>query len=117
MLAGAAMVLVGAAAIFAGLCAKIFGTTEGLLPKDPLLERLFDRWITLETGLAAGAASLLAGGVLVGRVVFLWAGAGFHGLSYTQTMRWMIPGVLLLVLGTQALFGSFLLSLLGVRRR
>jgi hypothetical protein len=117
MLAGAAMVLVGAAAIFAGLCAKIFGVTEGLLPKDPLLERLFDRWITLETGLAAGTASLLAGCVLVGRVVCLWAEAGFHGLSYTQTMRWMIPGVLLLVLGTQALFGSFLLSLLGVRRR
>jgi hypothetical protein len=117
MLAGAAMVLVGAGAIFAGLCAKVFGVTEGLLPRDPLLERLFDRWITLETGLAAGTASLLAGGALVGRVVCLWAGAGFHDLSYTLTMRWMIPGVLLLVLGTQALFGSFLLSLLGVRRR
>ena len=47
----------------------------------------------------------------------LWARAGFHGLPYAQTMRWMIPGVLLLVLGAQALFGSFLLSLLGVRRR
>jgi hypothetical protein len=117
MLAGAAMVLVGAAAIFSGVCAKVFGITEGLLPKDPLLDRLFDRWVTLETGLLAGAACLVGGGVLVGRVVSLWAGAGFHGLPYTQTMRWMVPGVLLLVLGAQALFGSFLLSLLGVRRR
>ena len=117
MLAGAAMVLVGAAAIFSGVCAKIFGITEGLLPKDPLLDRLFDRWVTLETGLASGTACLLGGVVLVGRVVGLWAGAGFHDLPYTQTMRWMIPGVLLLVLGAQALFGSFLLSLLGVRRR
>ena len=111
------MVLVGAAALFAGVCAKIFGITEGFLPKDPLLDRLFDRWVTLETGLVAGAACLLGGGVLVGRVMSFWAGAGFHGLPYTQTMRWMIPGVLLLVLGAQALFGSFLLSLLGVRRR
>ena len=117
MLAGAAMVLVGAAAIFSGVCAKIFGITEGLLPRDPLLDRLFDRWVTLETGLLAGMASLLAGGALVGRVMRLWARAGYHGLSYTETMRWMIPGVLLLVLGAQALFGSFLLSLLGVRRR
>jgi hypothetical protein len=36
---------------------------------------------------------------------------------YALTMRWMIPGVLLLVLGAEAVFGSFLLSLLGVRRR
>src|ERR1019366_4721296 len=105
MLSGVATVLVGAAAIFSGVCAKIFGITEGLLPKDPLLDRLFDRWVTLETGLLAGAACLVGGGVLVGRVVSLWAGAGFHGLAYTQTMRWMIPGVLLLVLGAQALFG------------
>jgi hypothetical protein len=117
MLAGAAMVLVGAAAIFSGVCAKIFGITEGLLPKDPFLDRLFDRWVTLETGLLAGAACLVGGGILVGRVVSLWAGTGLHGLPYTQTMRWMIPGALLLVLGAQALFGSFLLSLLGVRRR
>ncbi len=117
MLAGAAMILVGAAAIFSGVCAKIFGITEGLLPRDPLLDRLFDRWVTLETGLAFGTACLLGGVVLVGRVVRHWAGAGFHDLPYTQTMRWMIPGILLLVLGAQALFGSFLLSLLGVRRR
>ncbi len=117
MLAGAGMVLVGAAALFAGVCAKIFGITEGLLPKDPLLDRLFDRWVTLETGLLAGAACLVLGGALVGRVAALWAGADTHDLSYTQTMHWMIPGVLLLVLGAEALFGSFLLSLLGVRRR
>jgi hypothetical protein len=117
MLGGAGMVLVGAAAIFAGVCAKIFGITEGLLPKDPLLDRLFDRWVTLETGLLAGAAGLALGGALVGRVAVLWAGAGYRALSYTQTMRWMIPGTLLLVLGAQAVFGSFLLSLLGVKRR
>ena len=117
MLAGAGMVLVGAAALFAGVCAKIFGITEGLLPKDPLLDRLFDRWVTLETGLLAGAVCLLLGGGLVGRAASLWAAAGTGGLPYALTMRWMIPGVLLLVLGAEALFGSFLLSLLGVRRR
>src|SRR5664279_5588256 len=42
MLGGAAFVLVGAQAVFFGVCAKIFGITEGLLPKDAVLERLFD---------------------------------------------------------------------------
>jgi hypothetical protein len=117
ILAGAAMVLVGTQAIFFGVCAKIFGITEGLLPKDPLLEPLFDRWITLETGLAASAAALVAGAFLVGHVLAGWKAAGFHDLAYGETMRWMIPGVLFLVLGAEGAFGSFLLSLLGVRRR
>ena len=46
-----------------------------------------------------------------------WSAAGFHDLAYGTTMRWMIPGVLFLVLGAEGAFGSFLLSLLGVRRR
>ena len=117
ILAGAAMVLVGAQAVFFGACAKIFGITEGLLPKDAVLERLFDRWITLETGLAASLLALLAGAGLALHVVWAWRAAGFHDLAYATTMRWMIPGVLFLVLGAEGVFGSFLLSLLGVRRR
>ncbi len=117
ILAGAGMILVGAQAVFFGVCAKIFGITEGLLPKDAALERLFDRWVTLETGLAASGIALLAGVLLVGRVLATWGAAGFHDLAYGETMRWMIPGVLFLVLGAEGVFGSFLLSLLGVRRR
>ncbi|HTS03469.1 MAG TPA: glycosyltransferase family 2 protein [Thermoanaerobaculia bacterium] len=117
ILGGAAMVLVGAQAVFFGVCAKIFGITEGLLPRDPFLEPLFDRWVTLETGLAASAAALVLGAVLVAHVLLAWSAAGFRDLAYATTMRWMIPGVLLLVLGAEGVFGSFLLSLLGVRRR
>ena len=117
MLGAAAMVLVGVQAVFFGVCAKIFGITEGLLPRDAVLERLFDRWVTLETGLVASAAALVAGAGLVGRVLATWSAAGYHGLAYGETMRWMIPGVLFLVLGAEGVFGSFLLSLLGVRRR
>ena len=65
MLAGAGMVLVGAAAIFSGVCAKIFGITEGLLPKDPLLDRAFStagsRW---RPDFRRSGVCLLAGGVL-----------------------------------------------------
>jgi len=117
ILGGAAMVLVGAQAVFFGVCANVLGITEGLLPNDPLLEYLFDRWITLETGLAFSGLALLAGAGLVGYVLFAWSAAGFHDLAYRATMRWMIPGVLFLVLGAEGVFGSFLLSLLGVRRR
>ncbi len=117
ILGGAAMVLVGVQAVFFGVCAKIFGITEGLLPNDPFLEPLFDRWVTLETGLAISGLAFLGGAGLVGHVLLAWRAAGFHGLVYGETMRWMIPGSLFLVLGAEGAFGSFLLSLLGVRRR
>jgi glycosyltransferase involved in cell wall biosynthesis len=117
MLAGAAMVLVGAQAILFGVFAKIFAMTEGLRPVDPPFARLFDRTVTLETGLAAGAGGALLGLALVGRAVLSWQLAGWGTLDYPVTMRWMIPGTLLLALGAEIVFGSFFLSVLGLRRR
>ena len=93
--------------------------TEGPPPEGSRSSRtLFDRWVTLETGLAASCLALLAGrGARRATSSSAWGAAGFHDLAYGATMRWMIPGVLLLVLGAEGVFGSFLLSLLGVRRR
>jgi len=116
MLGAAGMVLVGTQAVTFAVFAKVFAITEGLLPMDPRLEKGF-RFVTLETGLAAGALLLLAGAALVLRVIGVWAGEDYVTLDYGRTMRWMIPGVLLLVLGAQAVLASFFLSVLGLRRR
>ena len=116
MLGAAGMVLVGTQAVTFAVFAKVFAITEGLLPMDPRLEKGF-RIVTLETGLAAGALLLLAGAALVLRVIGVWAGEDYVTLDYGRTMRWMIPGVLLLVLGAQAVLSSFFLSVLGLRRR
>jgi hypothetical protein len=116
MLGGAAMILVGTQAITFAVFAKIFAITEGLLPMDPRLDRTF-RYVNLETGLVAGALMLLAGVALVLRVLGVWAGVEFQALDYERTMRWMIPGVLLLVLGAQVIMSSFFFSVLGLKRR
>jgi hypothetical protein len=117
MLGGAAMILVGTQAILFGVFAKIFAITEGLRPMDPLFERLFDRYVTLETGLAAGAATGLAGLALVARVVLAWRAASWGPLDEAETLRWMIPGTLLIALGAEAVFASFFLSILGLKHR
>lgn len=117
MLGGAAMILVGTQAILFGVFAKIFAITERLRPMDPLFERLFDRYVTLETGLAAGAATGLAGLALVARVVLAWRAASWGPLDEAETLRWMIPGTLLIALGMEAVFASFFLSVLGLKRR
>ena len=50
------------------MLSKIFAMNEGLLPHSAALEKAF-KYVTLEVGLAVGAAVLVAG--LVGAVVAL----------------------------------------------
>lgn len=116
MLGAAVMVLAGVEAVTFAVFAKVFAVTEGLLPEDPRLGRLF-RVVTLETGLVASALLLLGGAALCGSVAAEWASQGWSYLDYSVTMRRMIPGALLLVLGAHGLFASFFLSILGLKRR
>lgn len=116
MLAGAAMVLTGTQAVAFALFAKVFGVTEGFLPFDARLKRLFDV-VTLEVGLAVSALLGLSGAALVGIVLATWARSGYANLAYGSSMRLLIPGALLLVLAAQGVFSSFFLSLLGLKRR
>jgi glycosyltransferase involved in cell wall biosynthesis len=116
MLGAAVFVLAGVEAITFAVFAKVFAVTEGLLPEDPRLGRLF-RVVTLETGLVASALLLAAGAVLCGLVVKDWADSVFNYLDYSVSMRKMIPGALLLVLGAHGLLSSFFLSVLGLKRR
>lgn len=116
MLGAAVMVLVGVEAITFALLAKVFAATEGLLPPDPRVSRL-SRVLSLEAGLAASVVLLAAGAALCGLVVRDWAASAFSHLDYSVSMRKMIPGALLLVLGAHGLLSSFFLSILRLKRR
>lgn len=112
----AAAVLLGFQLVFFGVAAKVFAITEGLLPEDESFDRWF-QYITLETGLIAGVLLLLVGiGIAVSSVVG-WAHTGYGPLPPVEMMRRTLPAMLCLMLGTQVCFGSFFLSLLGLRRR
>jgi hypothetical protein len=116
MLGAAAMVLAGIQAVWFAVFAKIFGVTTGLLPQDHRLQRVFD-WVTLETGLVISLLLGLAGLGTIGAVWLDWQRSAYQFLDYSVTMRWMIPGSLLLALSVQGFFSSFFLSLLGLKRR
>ncbi len=112
----AAAVLLGFQLVFFGVAAKVFAITEGLLPEDPSFDRWF-RYITLETGLVAGALLLVIGlGIAISSVVS-WAHTGYGPLPPVEMMRRTLPAMLCLMLGTEVCFASFFLSLLGLRRR
>lgn len=95
---------------------KIFAISEGLLPADPRLDKIF-RYVTLEVGLAVGTALVLLGLGASVYAVHSWEIRHFGGLNPQETMRVVVPATLALGLGTQIVFSSFFLSVLGMRRR
>jgi glycosyltransferase involved in cell wall biosynthesis len=94
---------------------KVFAISEGLLPEDPRLNRVF-RCVTLETGLAVGGSLIVLG---MGGSIFAVSGLakeGFGALEALHMLRIVMPSVFSLTLGVQIVCGSFFLSILGLRR-
>jgi glycosyltransferase involved in cell wall biosynthesis len=108
--------LVGFQLLAFAVFTKVFAITEGLLPEDPRLNRLF-QCVKLETGLAAGALLVALG--IAGSVFALsiWARNGFGAINPEGTLRIVMLSVFALTLGAQVIFSSFFLSILGLRRR
>jgi glycosyltransferase involved in cell wall biosynthesis len=100
--------------IFA-LFTKVFGMSEGLLPRDRQFNRLF-RHINLESGLIVGCFLVLCGLASSIYAFGIWGQHSFGSLDPTQTMPIVIPAVTCLGLGFQTIFSSFFLSILGLNR-
>jgi glycosyltransferase involved in cell wall biosynthesis len=108
-------ILCGYQAVLFALFSKMFGMSEGLLPPDPRWERLFDL-VTLEKALIVAAVALVAGALLLAGAFGQWRAVGFGDLEYSRTMRLVVPGTTLAVLGFQTVLSSFFVSILGMRR-
>jgi len=113
---GFAAILVGFQLLAFAVFTKVFAITEGLLPEDPRLNRMFE-YIRLETGLVAGALCVLLG--IAGSLVALstWASSSFGPITSDNLLRLVMLSVFALILGPQIIFSSFFLSILGLRRR
>jgi hypothetical protein len=79
--------------------------------------RFFFNIVNLEKGLIASLLAMLLGIALLLASVNQWRLAGFGDLDYAKTMRQVIPGITLLALGFQTLLSSFLISMLGMKRK
>ena len=98
------------AAIVLAVTTKSFAMSEKFVSKDPKFVRWFE-FATLERGLLLGAAAFLAD------AAFSWEQAGFGPLNYSRTIKWVIPGATLTAIGVQVVLFSFLISMVGIRRR
>jgi hypothetical protein len=88
---------------------------EGLIPNNSHFKRL-ENGFTIERGLVIAALAIAAGGILLLLALNEWRVHDFGRLNYTTTMRLVVPGVTLTVLGFQTMLSSFFLSVLSLGR-
>ena len=112
MVAGALLMIVGTQVLALGLCAHAYGTYF-MGEKDPWFDRMRARF-RLEHGLLLGGVIMVAGLVMAAVIVGTWVERGFGQLSEE---RLAVLAATLLIVGLQIFFSSFLLSILGLRRR
>ena len=82
-----------------------------------LLYLALPEWAIGQLGVRHAQVRLVGG--LLGAIVSVqvWRSTGYGPLDAAATMRVVIPSVTLMILGAQAVMGSFFLSVLGLRRR
>jgi len=104
--------IVGTQVVGLGLCAHAYGTYF-MGEKDAWFDRMRARF-RLEHGLLLGGAVLLVGLLIAAIIVAIWIANGTGRLSEE---RLAVLAATLVIVGMQVFFSSFLLSILGLRRR
>ena len=112
LIAGALLAIVGTQIVALGICAHAYGTYF-MGEKDRWFDRMRSRF-KLEHGLLLGGGTTFAGLVIGTVIVIDWINRGFGPLSEE---RLAVLAATLIIVGIQIFFSSFLLSILGLRRR
>jgi glycosyltransferase involved in cell wall biosynthesis len=112
LIGGALLMIVGTQVLALGLCAHAYGTYF-MGEQDPWFDRMRSRF-RLEHGLLLGGVFTLIG-VVAGTVIFVtWIANGFGSLADEHLA---VIAAAFVIVGIQIFFSSFLLSILGLRRR
>jgi glycosyltransferase involved in cell wall biosynthesis len=112
LIGGALLMIVGTQVLALGLCAHAYGTYF-MGEQDPWFDRMRARF-RLEHGLLLGGAFSLIGIVMGAVIVGTWISHGFGSLA---DERLAVVAASFVIVGIQIFFSSFLLSILGLRRR
>jgi len=113
--ASSLLCLLGYQLIVFAMFTKAFAVTEGFHPAPDYFGWIFN-YVRLETGVVAGIVAALAGFAALWMAVEGWREVDFGGLDPRITMRQVVPGGMLIMLGVQTVYSSFFLSILGLDR-
>ena len=114
LIAGMLAIIVGVQTLSMGLCAHAYAAYFMGEKRSWFARVQKEKEIRLEHGLLVSSAMILAG---LGLIVFIFIGWASTGFSTLEERQWLMVGAAgLTIIGVQALFTSFLLSILGLRR-
>jgi glycosyltransferase involved in cell wall biosynthesis len=111
-IAGALLAIVGTQVVALGICAHAYATYF-MGERDRWFDRMRARY-RLEHGLLLGGGITLVGLAIATWIVIDWMGNGFGALAEENLA---VLAATLIIVGIQIFFSSFLLSILGLRRR
>jgi glycosyltransferase involved in cell wall biosynthesis len=112
LIAGSLLAIVGTQVVALGICAHAYATYF-MGEEDRWFDRMRARY-KLEHGLLLGGTIALTGFAIGTVIVIDWISRGFGALSEE---RLAVLAATLIIVGIQIFFSSFLLSILGLRRR
>jgi glycosyltransferase involved in cell wall biosynthesis len=112
LIAGALLAIVGTQVVALGICAHAYGTYF-MGERDRWFDRMRARY-SLEHGLLLGGLTVFAGFVVGAVILIDWIENGFGALSQEHLA---VLAATLIIVGIQIFFSSFLISILGLRRR
>jgi glycosyltransferase involved in cell wall biosynthesis len=116
LMVASGMLLMGYQLIIFAILAKTFAIGQGLLPMRPAMARFYEV-VNLERGILVGLLLSFSGIVMIAAALLVWSQVDFGDLSYSSTMRLVVPGVTAMFAGVMTIFSSFLASMLGLQRR
>lgn len=110
-LAAAMVALVGFQLLITGTFARQFASALGIHPQQQLLNRM-ERHASLEGGIVLGLIAVVVGALWFASAFLTWRAAGYGSMTAELTVSRVIPSLFLCMVGIQAVFGSFLVSMI-----
>jgi len=112
MVLGCALSILGSQIVSMGLFAKCYAYTEGYEVRDKFIN-LFLKLFTLERGIYLGGTFFLIGIGININILYQWIRSGFGQLA---EVRAALLALTLIILGLQAVFSSFFISILLLKK-
>jgi glycosyltransferase involved in cell wall biosynthesis len=108
--------LVGFNMVLFSIQTHIYASRTALIPSKMKYEKLI-KYFSLEKGLLLGFIIMLIGFIVAVVVYFEWSKNQFNYMDTRFTMRQFIPAIFSIIMGSQIVFSSFFISILGIKTR
>jgi glycosyltransferase involved in cell wall biosynthesis len=113
MILGSLFTILGYQTILLGLYARIYAVTHNFIPQGKFLRQMFQVF-NLERGLAVGAVILIIGIAMGIFLLVHWLNKDFE---QANQVRLALFASTLIIIGSQTIFSSFFMSMLGIERK